>query len=241
MQSRVDSAKEISEECALKAAFAASVQSPAFPCVGAKAAFNAGAQVISVYDQLASEQSTKFLAQHLGAFVHSESALRNTYATYVAIFREPRHLGEKDFEELLWSQLRQLHEIDAQGHTWDPSVASDPANPRFSFSFAGKALYVVGLHAGSSRRARRFSCPTLIFNPHEQFERLRHDGKWRRMQEAIRSRDCAVQGNVNPMLSDFGEQSEARQYSGRAVDDNWRAPFRPSDAAKGKSGCPFGH
>jgi hypothetical protein len=38
------------------------------------------------------------------------------------------------------------------------------------------------------------------------------------------------------MLSDFGVQSEARQYSGRTVDEEWEAPF-PKAAAK----CPFAH
>jgi FPC/CPF motif-containing protein YcgG len=75
-----------------------------------------------------------------------------------------------------------------------------------------------------------------VFNPHEQFERLRADGHWKRMQETIRRRDLELQGSINPMLSDFGEQSEARQYSGRAVEDNWRAPFK---AVAGK--CPFAH
>ena len=100
---------------------------------------------------------------------------------------------------------------------WDSTVSSDPFDPHFSFSFGGQALYVVGLHERSSRHARRFAWPTLVFNPHAQFDRLRHDGHWQRMQEAIRRRDVALQGEINPMLSDFGEQSEARQYSGRRV------------------------
>ena len=115
-------------------------------------------------------------------------------------------------------------------------MSSDPADPHFSFSFAGRALYVIGMHANSSREARRFPWPTLIFNPHEQFERLRADGKWKHMQETIRRRDHALQGTINPMLSDFGERSEARQYSGRAVEENWRAPFAATPRK-----CPFAH
>ena len=56
------------------------------------------------------------------------------------------------------------------------------------------------------------------------------------MQETIRHRDLQLQGTINPMLSDFGERSEARQYSGRIVEENWRAPF---SVAAGK--CPFAH
>jgi FPC/CPF motif-containing protein YcgG len=158
------------------------------------------------------------------------------YATFVAIFESPRETDELQFENLFWQQLRRLHEYDAAHFDWDPNVRSDPADPHFSFSFGGQALYVIGLHANSSREARRFPWPALVFNPHEQFERLRADGKWKRMQETIRARDLELQGSINPMLSDFGVDSEARQYSGRAVEENWRAPFK---VVKGK--CPFAH
>jgi FPC/CPF motif-containing protein YcgG len=158
------------------------------------------------------------------------------YATFVAIFESPRGTDELQFESLFWQQLRRLHELDAAHFDWDPNVRSDPTDPHFSFSFGGQALYVIGLHANSSREARRFPWPALVFNPHEQFERLRADGKWKRMQETIRARDLELQGSINPMLSDFGVDSEARQYSGRAVEEDWRAPFK---AVEGK--CPFAH
>jgi FPC/CPF motif-containing protein YcgG len=240
-----NAAKPASRDDDIKKQFAAFVAAAEFPCLGAKAAFNAGIPPVSVFDSLGSAKSSRRLAAELGSFVQSQRTRPSRYATFVAIFREPRSLGERDFERRLWRQLQQLHEIDVAAHNeWDESVASDPSDPRFSFSFAGQALYVVGLHGGSSRLARRFPWPALGFNPHEQFERLRHDGKRRRMQAAIRNRDVALQGSVNPMLSDFGEQSEARQYSGRAVEDTWEAPFRasPHDRTdKAAPRCPFAH
>jgi FPC/CPF motif-containing protein YcgG len=153
----------------------------------------------------------------------------------IAVFRGPFELHEGEFEKLFWSQLQELHAEDALRFAWDARVSCDPNAADFSFSFAGQAFYVIGMHANSSREARRFPWPTLVFNPHEQFERLREDGNWERMKQTIRSRDFARQGSVNPMLSDFGETSEARQYSGRAVEETWQAPF----VSSGK--CPFGH
>jgi FPC/CPF motif-containing protein YcgG len=227
-----------------------------FPCLGAKAAFNSNSQTIRVFDELGSQESTTELCVGLRTFTdmvvrdavepRREAALSpdgstasrpTNYATFVAIFESPRETTEMQFEELLWKQLRLLHEHDRGRAEWAPNVASDPADPHFSFSFAGQALYVIGMHAQSSREARRFPWPVLVFNPHEQFERLRSDGKWKHMQETIRQRDLQLQGSMNPMLSDFGEQSEARQYSGRAVDENWRAPFKAASPGK----CPFAH
>jgi FPC/CPF motif-containing protein YcgG len=217
-------------------AFRQFVLRPGFPCVGAKAAFNSGSYILRTYGELGGRDSTGALSRALCDFTQSEMVHTSEYATFVAIFEAPQEIDELQFENLFWQQLRGLHELDATQFDWDPDVRSDPADPQFSFSLGGQALYVIGLHGNSSREARRFPWPALVFNPHEQFERLRADGKWKRMQETIRARDLELQGSINPMLSDFGEESEARQYSGRAVEDNWRAPFK---AVQGK--CPFGH
>ena len=195
-----------------------------YPCLGAKAAFNSDTHEVHVYSQLLG--STAELARDLRAFAGIENP--GEYATFVAIFRESNLRSEADFERQLWRQLRRLHEIDAE--KWDATVSSDPRDPHFSFSFAGQAFYVIGVHPNSSRLARRFPWTTLVFNPHEQFQRLRSDGKWKRMQRTIRERDTELQGSINPMLSDFGERSEAPQYSGRTVDADWEPPI-------GK--CPF--
>jgi FPC/CPF motif-containing protein YcgG len=236
-------------------AFRDFVLDPDFPCLGAKAAFNSDSQTIRVFEELGSAESTAELAAALSDFAHlvgrdavepncgatsqpdRPTASRPTdYSTFVAIFESPRETTEIEFERLIWKQLRLLHARDT-GPEWAANVASDPADPHFSFSFNGQALYVIGMHGQSSRTARRFPWPAMIFNPHEQFERLRADGKWKHMQEAIRERDRQLQGSINPMLSDFGEQSEARQYSGRVVEANWRAPFKEASSAK----CPFHH
>jgi uncharacterized protein len=212
------------------------VMRPGFSCIGAKAAFHDQAYGFAVYDEMGTNDSTAGLCRDLCHFSQSGITLRSEYSTFVAIFHSPISLSETEFEARLWLQLQKLHRASAKHFDWDRKVSSDPADPRFSFSFAGRAFYVIGLHANSSRHARRFSWPALVFNPHEQFVRLRRDGKWKRMQKTIRAREIALQGSINPMLSDFGEQSEARQYSGRAVSDDWTPP-------SGNAGekCPFAH
>lgn len=120
------------------------------------------------------------------------------------------------------AQLELLHEID--GRAWDPSVSRDPADPHFAFSVAGRAYFVVGLHPHASRIARRMPRPTLVFNVHEQFEQLRSSERFSRMRDTIRRRDVQVQGDLNPMVADYGNDSEARQYSGRAVSSAWEPP-----------------
>ena len=209
------------------------VMRPEFSCLGAKAAFNDHGYGFAAYESMGTGKTAARLGRDLNRFVRSETMTTKEYSSFIAVFRRPLEITECEFENLLWLELRQLHAVDHSD--WDPTVSSDPRDPHFSFSFGGQAFYVVGMHARSSRAARRFTWPTLVFNPHLQFERLRTEGRWKRMQQSIRARELALQGNINPMLSEFGEQTEARQYSGRSVSENWDVPF-PSE-----SKCPFGH
>jgi len=212
-------------------AFRKLIAYPEFSCLGAKAALNENAIRVAEFEEMGTKAATESLSNTLCDF--ARSAKSNNFSSFVALFARPLDLTEKEFETCLWLQLRRLHELDRSN--WSKRVSADPNNPHFSFSFGGEAFYVIGLHAHSSRSSRRFLWPTLVFNPHEQFERLRTEQKWKRMQEAIRAREVALHGSINPMLSDFGERSEARQYSGREVAHGWVAPF--PETAK----CPFGH
>lgn len=206
----------------------------AFPCVAAKAAVHGEVCRVSVFDELAGAAETERLSADLLAFIEESHGAESDYRTFAAVFRRPHDLSERAFEALLWRQLAQLNTHDAEQFEWDPAVSADPDDPHFGFSFGKRAFYIVGLHARSSRDARRFAWPTLVFNFHEQFQRLRAKGKWERIQQTIRERDVRLQGSVNPMINDFGVSSEARQYSGRAVEEEWHAPFA---SAQGK--CPF--
>ena len=207
----------------VRSAFEKLIATAEFPCLGAKGALNENGFAFAACNQMGTKETARELSYRLFDFVRSGKFKNKQYSSFVAIFRGPLHLTEREFEVCLWLQLRQLHRVDPS--EWDHNVSSDPADPHFSFSFGGQAFYVVGMHRNSSRVARRFRWPALVFNPHEQFEKLRSDGHWKTMQQAIRERDVALEGSENPMLSDFGEESEARQYSGRAVGKEWAAPF----------------
>jgi FPC/CPF motif-containing protein YcgG len=196
-----------------------------FPCIGAKAAVNGNCYRFGFYPQMNAPTATAALAHDLWEYAQEQQHFATDYATFVVCFAEPIENDERDWEEQLWVQLQTLHRLDRIFYDWDASVGSDPNEADFSFSFAETAFFIVGLHPSSSRLARRFAYPTMVFNAHNQFERLREKNKLERMKETIRARDFKLQGSLNPNLSDFGERSEARQYSGRAVEENWQCPF----------------
>ena len=201
-----------------------------FPCVGAKAALSRAAIEVHETGRLGDRANDVPLLDALASFarmVDATDADDLTLHSLVAVFNGPRDTDESRFEALLWSQLQRLHGIDVRrGSPWADDVSRDPDDPRFSLSLAGHPFFVIGLHPGASRLARRFEAPVLVFNSHRQFDRLRADGRYGRMQAATRARDIALQGSINPNLADFGTAPETRQYSGRAVEAGWRCPFR---------------
>ncbi len=209
----------------LSAEFSAFVDGASFPCLAGKSAVHRADHTLRVYDTLGSEDAAAALAADLSTFVGAAPIDGAGLRAFVAIFRRPSFTDEARFEQRLWHQLQQLNELDDPLAAWDPTVSDDPTRANFSFSFGGRALFVVGMHPASSRLSRRFRWPTLVFNPRAQFERLRVEGTFERLRTLVRERDVALQGTLNPNLADFGEQSEARQYSGRAAEPDWRCPF----------------
>lgn len=207
-------------------AFRAFVQSKDFPCVGAKAALAKSQMSILVARDIQSSWDDLRIYPHLFRLAERYADNPKLFQTIVVIFESPLELSEEAFEDRLWERVQSLSDKDEWlGHDHDPRVSSDPDNPHFSLSFAGEAFFVVGLHPRASRPARRFQAPTLVFNLHDQFEQLRAEGRYEGLREAILDRDAAFAGSVNPMLQRHGEGSEAAQYSGRVVGEDWTCPF----------------
>lgn len=202
-----------------------------FPCVGSKAALARDAIQTLELGRLGDRRNDAALLDALAGFGAGLDAADGddlTVRSFAALFDGPGDTDELRFEALLWSQLQRLHELDVRRrNAWAADVSRDPDDPRFSLSLGGHAYFVIGLHAGASRTARRFATPVLVFNSHRQFNRLREDGRYAKMQAATRQRDIALQGSINPNLADYGAASETRQYSGRAVGAEWTCPFHP--------------
>lgn len=126
----------------------------------------------------------------------------------------------EEFETFFWSFLTELKLLDQKKYQHDPRVSADPRNSHFSFSLKEEAFFILLLHPDSPRLSRRYEQPTIVFNPHQQFEDLRKSGKYEKIRDAIRDKDKLLQGYPNPMLNDFGKESEIYQYVGRIYQRN---------------------
>lgn len=201
---------------------------PEYPCLGARSVFKRERATVVLHDDLEAPETARRLLEQLREYAVTVDP-EEGFVSFVAGFRGPEVRDEKHFEEMLWGLLQRLHDVDEQ--PWAPEVSADPNDPHFAFSVAGTPFFIVGLHPKASREARRMPLPVLVFNLHEQFESLREEGGFERMRDTIRRRDEELQGSINPMVSDHGETSEARQYSGRKLEKAWEAPFEPDPEA----------
>jgi len=202
------------------------LEQPDFPCVGAKAALRRHQLQILVATDIRESVHDRQVADWLATLADQYDADGTLFVSRAVVYPSEAHLSETQFETCLWERLSALHAIDVEDNSWDPAVDSDPSSPHFSLSIGGKGFFVVGLHPNASRIARRFKYPTLVFNLHDQFEKLREEGRYETLRKSIIARDIALQGYQNPMLARHGSGSEAAQYSGRRVDENWKCPFR---------------
>ena len=197
-----------------------------FPCVAAKAALSRTQVECFVANNICCPADDPSILTFLYSFVNRYRKSAELYHSAAIIFRGPLDISEEMFDQFLWQRLQSISGLDALKYEYDPRVNNDPMSKEFSFSIMGEAFFIIGLHPGSSRPTRQFNYPTLVFNPHAQFEKLRETSKYAHLKNVVRKRDLAFSGSVNPMLDDFGNASEVFQYSGKVYDKNWECPLK---------------
>ena len=197
-----------------------------YPCIAAVAALHDAQLRIGLYSGLGTGASSKKLTQDLTQFKAEQTATKSPYLSFWAVFDDTAPASEKEFEDAMWSELSALSSSSPEAARPDPKFSSDPADKNFCFSFAGDAYFIVGMHPQSSRLARRFPFPSMIFNLYEQFEAL-GDG-YEPMVKTNRKRDRQFQGSVNPTVKRWADRWESIQFSGRENPPDWKCPFHRS-------------
>lgn len=201
-----------------------------FPCIAAHEASNKKTLRCFVAEHMACPMDDAQILHFIYDFVDDYVLSETGFHSAAIIFKAPHITEETTFDDLLWRRLQSISDMDAQRFNYDSRVAADISSPNFSFSLKEEAFYIVGLHPASSRKARQYKYPVLIFNPHSQFEKLRTENHYHKMQQIVRKRDEEFSGSVNPMLADFGNAPEVFQYSGRVYDPSWQCPLKINHA-----------
>lgn len=201
-------------------------------CVGAKGALAKNNIRVMVAEDFGNSNSNQDILNFAYGFIKEYRETKVGLHSMVVIFKEPVKIDEDKFEVMLWKRLQSLSELDATKFAHDKRVSADPASPTFSYSLMEEAFFIIALHPFSSRVARRFSYPALVFNPHVQFEEMKRMGTYQKIKKVNRKRDIKLSGSINPMLRDFGEASEIFQYSGAQHNADWECPFKNKSSYK---------
>jgi FPC/CPF motif-containing protein YcgG len=224
----------IIENISIVEAYKDFIGSKSFPCVAARSALASQHIKCMVANDMACIKDDKDILSFLYSFVDEYRIAKKSFYSAAIIFKTPQPTTEELFDGLLWQRLQALINLDAENYAWDQRVSSNPASADFSFSLKEEAFFIIGLHPASSRTSRRFNWPAIVFNPHAEFEKLRATNHYQTMKRTVRKRDVAYSGSVNPMLMDFGQASEVRQYSGRKYDEDWECPLKVTQVAGDK-------
>jgi FPC/CPF motif-containing protein YcgG len=202
------------------------ISNKVFPCIGAKAALAKNQVQCMVAGNMACPANDKDILDYLYEFTDSYRSTGGHFHSAAILFTGPKNITEAIFENLLWQRLQAISDLDAANYGYDKRVSADPFSPDFSFSLKEEAFFILGMHPSASRASRQFAYPALIFNPHAQFEAMKETNKYERIKQAVRKRDIAFSGSVNPMLNDYGRSPETMQYSGKNYDQSWQCPLK---------------
>lgn len=214
-----------SEELQIINEYKTYIENKDFPCVAARASFSKNQTKVMVADHIGYAIDDNSILKFMYAFVDEYRSSNNAFDSAAIIFKCQQVLSEEMFDSMMWQRLQALSTLDAKQYNYDNRVTADPNSANFSYSLKEEAFFIIGLHKASSRPARQFTYPTLVFNPHAQFELMKETEQYSKMQKIVRKRDVSYSGSVNPMLQDFGNASEVYQYSGKKYDNQWQCPL----------------
>jgi FPC/CPF motif-containing protein YcgG len=200
------------------------ITSPNYPCGPAVASLQKDQYMIGVYKGFGLDQQTSSLYKDLLYFSQCQKISQAPFMSFWAVF-DQSVCEESEFEDLLWKELSFLSSEEESSVPWDPKFSSDPNDKNFCLSLGGDAFFVVGLHPESSRLARKFPWPALVFNLYEQFEELSRKGIYENIVKQNRNKEMKFQGSLNPMVELHGDQWEAIQFSGQNNPATWKCPF----------------
>ena len=198
------------------------VECKCFPCAMGKTAVANNAFNVGVYNTMREDADIRALYEDIKAWL--AAPYEGDVRTFLVGFAE--HISDHDYyHDQLFKMLWKLRELEPESRDVPKGVSEDINSPDFAVTLSGRAFFVVGLSPTSPRLSRRTAFAGVAFNLHEQFEKLRADGKMAAIENIVRKRDTILQGSINPLLAAHGNASAALQYSAKEVTSTAQCPY----------------
>lgn len=189
------------------------------PCIGARSVLVNGGFYFSVIENMRDLHSAIDVVLTLEEYLLVSDNNSDPVKT-CALFFVDNFSSQLEFAQSYWSFMQLVHDFDSLRSNWDETVSSDPQDPSFELSIAGRAFFTTTLNPMHTRPARRFQYPVWVCNQTAQFNLLRQQGQFEFWQKSIRRLDADLDpsGQHNPILTDHGYASAAQQLAGSIVD-----------------------
>jgi uncharacterized protein len=194
-----------------------------YPCHGTIPVFRYGNERVAVFDSMDRcniEEVCYVLCKFYMEYLAGEPG---NELTFFLMFSELKNWKRKKFRREFWILLKKIAKMQAEYFGYAEGYSPVLNDSNFSFSFAGVSTFIAAFFNDSPRVSRRFGYTTLVFNIREQFNKLKAEGKFEAFKSAVKKREEKVQNNFNTNLSDFGSESEWRQYD--SIDTQSACPF----------------
>ena len=144
---------------------------------------------------------------------------------------EPADRTHEEYGSLFWETLQYLHEHDSSD--WPGSVAPDPEDPTWEFSYHGVAMFIFAASPSYRNRRSRNLGPSLIllFQPRSVFDGMEGGTpNGRRIRDRIRNALRLWNGmEPHPALGAYGDPANRE----------WQQYFLPDTNEPVTGGCPF--
>jgi FPC/CPF motif-containing protein YcgG/ectoine hydroxylase-related dioxygenase (phytanoyl-CoA dioxygenase family) len=214
------------------AAFRQAILSPDFPCMFATSSEQQDRLVYSFIDTATNGSDIDSVVKAICKFLECIATLPQQEAdlSVLIVFIKPKPgMQLSEYGAMTQAFLQSLHERDTA--PWPPDIPIDEDDPRWSFAFAGRALFInVSTPANLARLSRNLGpSMTLVISPLDVFGRIAGpDARGRRIRSSIRARTQDYDRGLPfaPWTSiPYGESSVGTERSQYILPDNNDEPI----------------
>lgn len=206
-----------------------------FPCAFAKSSFNLDCMNIGIYDFFLNHSVIKEVSNDL-RHISTKLKLKNRteykerFETFVTIYKRSDIQSTVDFQNVFFTFLQDLHEIDLLD--WPQDFTKDPEDSTFSFCFNGDIWFPVSLspfHKYSIRNSRYI---IIAFQPGLTFDlnKTKYQQKFSTMRLSIHKKiDSLYKGKLPLYLTPESEGKNYVQYIGddpKLTDSTYKCPLK---------------
>lgn len=194
------------------------IKDKSFPCILGQTAVRVDQYSFSAYDDITDPQVAEGVLHDIVRFQQEfevpakPTGPRGIFRTALVAFQSPEITDELQGAEVLYTLLRNMHDLNSQHYEWTAGFSNDLHSPDFGFSAGESAHFIAYFHPRAGVPARVSEVNFIVFNSHHVVDAFKATGmdNHARAKAIIRSKQVQP---IHPYLGDHRAVEEWRQYA----------------------------